>query len=187
MAATNRNLKDAVAKGEFREDLYFRLNVVTLTVPSLRERREDIVPLAEQFAVHSALALKKSVPQLTDSTKTILSQYEFPGNIRELRNLIERAVLFCHGNTLEAAHFPSDIQGDSRPLTAQFPPTLPSLSQPPDPMQIHISFRIGEQSLADLEDHIIAEVLQRAGGNKTLAAKHLGITRWMLDRRRKLT
>jgi two-component system response regulator AtoC len=185
MAATNRNLKDAVVKGEFREDLYFRLNVVTLTVPPLRERQEDIIPLAEQFLTRSALSLRKPVRRLGDDARALLRQYHFPGNVRELSNLMERAVLFCPGDTLEAAHFPSDIQGGSRPAPQHSPLGLPAPSQPSDPMQIHISFGVGEQSLADLEDRIIAEVLQRAGGNKTLAAKHLGITRWTLDRRRK--
>ena len=185
MAATNRNLKDAVAKGEFREDLYFRLNVVTLTVPPLRERQEDIIPLAEQFLTRSALSLRKPVRRLGDSARTLLRQYHFPGNVRELSNLMERAVLFCPGDTLEAAHFPSDIQSGSRPVPANSPLGLSASSQPADPMQIHLSFRLGEHSLADLEDWIIAEVLERAGSNKTLAAKHLGITRWMLDRRRK--
>ena len=183
MAATHRDLKDAVDKGEFREDLYFRLNVVTLAVPPLRERQEDIIPLAEQFLARSALSLRKPVRHLSDSAQAFLRQYNFPGNVRELSNLMERAVLFCPGDTLEAAHFPADIQGVSRPLAAQ--PSLTTPSQPSDPMQVNISFRLGEQSLADLEDRIIAEVLQRADGNKTLAAKHLGITRWMLDRRRK--
>jgi len=186
MAATNRNLKDAVDRGEFREDLFFRLNVVTLAVPPLRERQEDIIPLAEQFLTRSALSLRKPVRRLADSAHTFLRQYHFPGNVRELSNLMERAVLFCPGDTLEAAHFPSDIQGASRALAAQPSHTLTTPSQPSDPMQINISFQLGKQSLADLEDRIIAEVLQRTGGNKTLAAKHLGITRWMLDRRRKL-
>jgi two-component system response regulator AtoC len=186
MAATNRNLKEAVAKGDFREDLYYRLNVVTLTIPALRERRADVLPLAEQFLARSAVGLKKSVRRLGDSAKAILSTYEFPGNIRELSNLIERAVLFCPGDPLEAIHFPSDIQSGPRLSTSQ-PSAAPSeLPQPPDPQHIHLSFRLGEQTLADIEDRIIAEVLQRSEGNKTQAAKHLGITRWMLDRRRKL-
>jgi two-component system response regulator AtoC len=184
MAATNRNLKDAVAKGEFREDLYFRLNVVTLTVPPLRERQEDILPLAEQFLTRSALSLRKPVRRLGDSAKTLLRQYNFPGNVRELSNLIERAVLFCSGDTLESMHFPSDVQGNpSRPLVDTSHPTSTSTGTL-DPSQIHLSFRLGE-SLADLEDRIINEVLKHADGNKSLAAKHLGITRWMLDRRRK--
>jgi len=184
MAATNRNLQEAVAKGEFREDLYFRLNVVTLTVPPLRERREDVVPLAEQFLARSALTLKKSARSVGDSAKAVLRQYRFPGNVRELSNLIERAVLFCHGDTLDAAHFPSDVT--SRPaLPSPGPATPASAPVDADPAQVHIAFRLGEQSLADLEDRIISEVLQRSGGNKTQAAKYLGITRWMLDRRRK--
>ncbi|MBY0249670.1 MAG: sigma-54 dependent transcriptional regulator [Nitrospiraceae bacterium] len=184
MAATNRNLKDAVAKSEFREDLYFRLNVVTLTVPPLRERQEDIIPLAERFLTRSALSLRKPARRLGDSARAILCQYHFPGNVRELSNLMERAVLFCPGDTLESVHFPSDVQGNpSRPLAETAHPTS-TTSGTLAPSQIHLPFHLGE-SLADLEDRIINEVLKHADGNKSLAAKHLGITRWMLDRRRK--
>jgi two-component system response regulator AtoC len=184
MAATNRNLKEAVAKGEFREDLYYRLNVVTLTVPPLRDRREDVIPLAEQFLARSALALKKPVRTLGESAQVVLGKYHFPGNVRELSNVIERAVLFCPGDQLEAAHFPSDLLGASPPMSIGSQKSQPTADSP-DPMTVHLRFRVGEQSLADLEDRIIAEVLERSGGNKTQAAKHLGITRWMLDRRRK--
>mgnify|MGYP000843950975 FL=1 len=185
MAATNRNLKDAVAKGEFREDLYFRLNVVTLTVPPLRNRREDIIPLAEQFLTRSALALRKPVRTLGASAQTLLRGYSLPGNVRELSNLIERAVLFCAGTTLEAANFPADVQQAVSP-SLQSHPAVPTPGEgSADPTQVHISFQVGMQSLADLEDRIIGEVLARSGGNKTLAAKQLGVTRWMLDRRRK--
>ncbi len=187
MAATNRNLKEAVSKGEFREDLYFRLNVVTLVVPPLRERAEDIIPLAEQFLARSAIALKKPGRVLGGSAQTLLRQYRFPGNIRELSNLMERAVLFCHGPTLEAGNFPSDLHGanqTSLTTSLEHPSPEPDAS---DPTAVHLSFRVGEQSLNDLEDQIITEVLRRSDGNKTLAAKHLGITRWMLDRRRRPT
>jgi two-component system, NtrC family, response regulator AtoC len=184
MAATNRNLKEAVTKGEFREDLYFRLNVVTLMIPPLRERQDDIMPLAEQFLARSALSLRKPVRQLGDSAQSLLRHYNFPGNVRELSNLIERAVLFCPGDTLESGQFPSDVQGSlSRPATD--PAHLPSTSSDTiDPSQIHLAFRLGE-SLSEIEDRIINEVLRRSDGNKSLAAKHLGITRWMLDRRRR--
>ena len=185
MAATNRNLKEAVAKGEFREDLYFRLNVVTLTVPPLRERREDIIPLAEQFLNRSALALKKPVRTLGESAQALLRGYHLPGNVRELSNLIERAVLFCAGTTLEASNFPIDVQGAlSIPVAASLD-AYSVEADGSDSGDVHISFRVGAQSLADLEDRIIEEVLARSGGNKTLAAKQLGVTRWMLDRRRK--
>jgi two-component system response regulator AtoC len=184
MAATNRNLKEAVAKGEFREDLYFRLNVVTLTVPPLRERQEDIIPMAEQFLTRSALSLRKPVRHLGDSAQALLCQYNFPGNVRELSNLIERAVLFCPGETLEAVHFPSDVRETPVQPVVATAPAGSTFTGTTDPAQIHLSFRLGE-SLTDLEDRIISEVLQRSDGNKSLAAKHLGITRWMLDRRRK--
>lgn len=185
MAATNRNLKEAVAKGEFREDLYFRLNVVTLTVPPLRERAEDIIPLAEQFMARSAVALKKPVRMIGESGKAVLRRYAFPGNVRELSNLIERAVLFCQGDSLEAEHFPTDVQADHSMSARTQNLHAPEVPAPDDPNSVHLAFQLGEQSLSDLEDRIIAEVLQRSDGNKTLAAKHLGITRWMLDRRRK--
>jgi two-component system, NtrC family, response regulator AtoC len=185
MTATNRNLKEAVAKGEFREDLYYRLNVVTLNVPPLRERGDEIILLAEQFLIRSAVALKKPVRILGESAQALLRQYRFPGNIRELSNLMERAVLFCQGPTLEAVNFPSDIQ-HPRPAFAEKPAgDLSPSANSSDPMTVQIAFRVGGRSLADLEDQIIAEVLQRSEGNKTLAAKHLDITRWMLDRRRK--
>jgi two-component system response regulator AtoC len=184
MAATNRNLKDAVAKGEFREDLYFRLNVVALTVPPLRERSEDIIPLAQQFLTRSALSLGKPARLIGESAHALLRRYTFPGNVRELSNLMERAVLFCPGDTLESGHFPSDVQGNPSGPVADTAHPIPTSSDTIDLSQIHLSFRLGE-SLADLEDRIINEVLRRSGGNKTQAAKHLGVTRWMLDRRRK--
>lgn len=185
MAATNRNLKAAVAQGDFREDLYFRLNVVTLTVPPLRDRPEDIVPLAEQFLTRSAVALKKPVRTLGASAQALLHDYDLPGNVRELSNLIERAVLFCGGTTLEAVNFPADVQQTVSASVQALAAAPAPRDQPPNPAQIHISFQVGSQSLADLEDRIIEEVLARSRGNKTLAAKHLGVTRWMLDRRRK--
>lgn len=186
MAATNRNLKEAVAKGEFREDLYFRLNVVTLTVPPLRDRKEDIIPLAEQFLTRSAMALRKPVRTLGASAQALLRDYTLPGNVRELSNLIERAVLFCGGTTLESANFPSDVQQATTQSSQKNSATPPfSGDGASDPAQVQISFKVGTQSLADLEDRIIEAVLARSGGNKTLAAKQLGVTRWMLDRRRK--
>ena len=90
-------------------------------------------------------------------------------------------MLFCHGHVLEADHFPANL-APSRKASASVEPH-PPLST--DPLQVSLSFRVGEQSLADIEDRIITDIMERTGGNKSLAAKHLGITRWMLDRRRK--
>jgi two-component system, NtrC family, response regulator AtoC len=191
-AATNRNLKEAVKQGEFREDLYFRLNVVTVTIPPLRERREDIIPLAERFLASSAMMLKKPVRTLSEEVKSLLVRYPFPGNIRELSNLIERGVLFCAGDTLESSHLPSDVRSSLQPGSPGEPEkpgpgteSHDSMTDAHDPLNVQIRFRVGESSLADLEDRIIAEVLGRTNGNKTLAARYLGITRWTLDRRRK--
>jgi two-component system response regulator AtoC len=186
MAATNRNLREAVAKGEFREDLYFRLNVVTLTVPPLRARTEDIIPLAEHCLLRSALALKRPVRGLSDSAKHLLQAYHFPGNIRELSNLIERAVIFCNASSLDAAHFPADVAVSAAPVPHETSAYVPASASFDDHQMIHLSFKVGDRSLSDLEDDIIRAVLERADGNKTLAAKHLKITRWMLDRRRKM-
>jgi two-component system, NtrC family, response regulator AtoC len=184
MAATNRNLREAVSRGEFREDLYFRLNVVKLTVPPLRERPEDIIPLAERLLVHYAIALKKPVRTLGDSAKLLLQHYAFPGNVRELGNLMERAVLFCQGSVIEAIHFPLDLKETAGPGFQE----SGKHSQSPSPLensnQISLSFRVGAHTLAEIEDTVIQQVLAHCEGNKTLAAKQLGITRWMLDRRR---
>ena len=158
---------------------------MTLNVRPLRERGDEIIPLAEQFLARFAVALKKPVRTLGESAQVLLRQYHFPGNIRELSNLMERAVLFCQGPTLEAANFPFDIQGALPPFAEKPAGDLSPSANSSDPMTVQITFPVGGRSLADLEDQIITEVLQRSEGNKTLAAKHLNITRWMLDRRRK--
>ena len=151
----------------------------------LRERGDEIIPLAEQFLARFAIALKKPVRTLGESAQVLLRQYRFSGNIRELSNLMERAVLFCQGPTLEVTNFPSDIQHARPPFAEKPAGDLPPSADSNDPMTVQIAFRVGARSLADLENQIIDEVLQRSDGNKTLAAKHLDITRWMLDRRRK--
>jgi len=184
MAATNRNLQEAVTRGEFREDLYFRLNVVKLTVPPLRKRPEDIIPLAERLLVQYAIALKKPVRTLGNSAKFLLQDYAFPGNVRELSNLMERAVLFCQGSTIEGSHFPSDLKEACGTRLQESGGNAQPPSSLDDSNQISLSFRVGEQTLTEIEDSVIQQVLAHCEGNKTLAAKQLGITRWMLDRRR---
>jgi len=181
MAATHRDLRSAVREGRFREDLFYRLNVVTLSIPPLRERSEDIVPLAERFLHQSAQTFRKKILRLSPASQRLLRDHTYPGNIRELSNLIERAVLFCGGSQLEAVHFPSDLRAGGAPplLVSSAPPS------PEDPNLLSFPFRMGEDTLEGIERRLIADVLARAGGNKSRAAEFLGISRWALDRRLK--
>ena len=100
IAATNRDLEKAVKEGHFREDLYYRLNVFPITVPPLRERREDIPLLVTTFAKEIVRTLGKTINAIPRSTLAELQQYPWPGNIRELRNIVERALIVCRGSTL---------------------------------------------------------------------------------------
>ena len=179
MAATHRDLRVAVKEGRFREDLFYRLNVVTLTIPPLRERVGDIVPLAERFLHLSAQTFRKKILRLSPGAQKLLKGYSFPGNIRELSNLVERAVLFCAGTQLEPGHFPSDLRAPGHePLPVAVP-------DDPDPRTLLLPFRMGEDTLDAVERRLIADILARSGGNKTRAAQALGISRWALDRRLK--
>ncbi|MHB1605434.1 MAG: sigma-54-dependent transcriptional regulator [Leptospirales bacterium] len=177
MAATHRDLRLSVKNGSFREDLFYRLNVVNLTIPPLRERREDIIPIAEKFLYKSAQIFRKNVHQISPDAKNLLISYGFPGNIRELSNLIERAVLFCPGNQLEIGHFPSDLRSGP---SAEVKPSTPEVITE---KVLLIPFQIGQDTLEDHERRLIADVLDRSKGKKTKAAEWLGISRWALDRR----
>ena len=179
MAATHRDLRVAVKEGRFREDLFYRLNVVTLAIPPLRERVGDIVPLAERFLHLSAQTFRKKILRLSPAAQKLLKGYSFPGNIRELSNLVERAVLFCSGTQLEPGHFPSDLRS---PAHEPLPVAIPD---DPDPRTLLLPFRMGEDTLDGVERRLIADILARSGGNKTRAAQALGISRWALDRRLK--
>lgn len=140
---------------------------MTLTTPPLRERHEDIIPLAQQFLTRSALSLRKQVRSLGESAQALLHRYCFPGNVRELSNLMERAVLFCPGDTLESVHFPSDVQDLPMQSVPDTHPVPSSSLEGSDPSQINLAFRLGE-SLPELEDRIINEGLRRADGNRPL-------------------
>jgi DNA-binding NtrC family response regulator len=127
VAATNKNLEDAIGRGEFREDLYYRLNVVSIRVPPLRERKEDIIPLARHFIDHFASELKKDVRGLDPSAVRVLKRHTWPGNIRELENTIERAVLMAEGHFMTADDLslvsPGEgPEGDAPPLQLRLPP-----------------------------------------------------------------
>src|SRR5262249_21029687 len=114
IAATNRDLEAAVAEGRFREDLLYRLNVVELRVPPLRERTDDIVPLSHRFAAFFARAARRAPPELSPAAQAALVAYPWPGNVRELRNAIERAVILWPARIIEPAAFPERIAGRTR-------------------------------------------------------------------------
>ena len=115
-AATNRNLDADVKTGAFREDLLYRLNVIEIQVPALRERPEDILPLARHFLEFFARALGRPVPELSPAAEQVLAGYAWPGNVRELRNTIERAMILWPSPRLEPQAFPERIAGAKQPL-----------------------------------------------------------------------
>lgn len=177
IAATNRDLKKEVSQGQFREDLFFRLNVVSLELPPLRERVEDIIPLGLQALIRQSQEIGKSITDMDPETQYLLERYAYPGNIRELQNIIERAVIFCHGKTLTPGDLPRELHEETR-SSAQ------AVSHG-DQQVIRIEMALGEHSLADIESAVIEEVMRVSDYNKSLAAKQLGITRFALDRRLK--
>lgn len=163
LAATNRNLEEAIGKGIFREDLYYRLNVVSIKVPSLRERKEDILLLATEFLSRFAKKNGKTIDGFTAKTKSVLFNYDWPGNVRELQNCIESAVVMSKSNLIDVDDLPAKIRNGS--VNQNF---------------IHIP--IGA-SMAQAEKIMIANTLSLTKGNKTKAADVLGIGRKTLLRK----
>ena len=157
IAATNRNLLEEVAKGRFREDLYYRLNVVALEMPALRERRSDIPALARFFINRFAKDNGKTIEDIAPATLELLMSYDWPGNVRELENAIERAVVMTSGTQLEAKHLPMAV----RPSAASAIPGMPV---------------IPGTTLAELERYAILETMKAAGGSTSKAADMLGIS-----------
>jgi two-component system response regulator AtoC len=176
LAATNTVLKDAVAKGDFREDLYYRLNVLPLLIPPLRQRREDIVPIALDMMCRFNKELKKSFVGLSPEAGALLESYSWPGNIRELRNVIERTMILAPGNEIGAENLPEEVR-DFQPEPEDHEISPLDLSPTGDQLL----------SLRELEDHYIQQVLNATGQNKTHAAKILGIHPTSLVRRLKKT
>ncbi len=163
IAATNRNLEEEVAAGAFREDLYYRLNVVMLTVPPLREREEDIPALVEHFIKKFAQKNRRTVDIITPECLKLLRKYPWPGNVRELENAIERGVILMRGDQLTEKSLPLSIQkyrdnGNGPPLESELP-----------------------TSLYEAEKMIILQTLEETEGNKSEAARRLGISRKTLQ------
>ncbi len=109
VAATNRNLKQLVREGRYREDLFYRLRVIPIMIPPLRERRDDIIPLIEHYSTRLAAKTGKPIHEVSPSALTALYDYDYPGNVRELINILERAFVLCHGERIELDHLPSEV------------------------------------------------------------------------------
>ena len=171
LATTNRDLAAEAAAGRFRSDLYFRLNVIGLTLPPLRDRREDIVPLAEHYARHYADVNGLPYRQLSDDAGARLLRHDWPGNVRELENLMHRAVLLAEGATISAAI----LEMPSEPTTpAQVP--VPVAETAPAIGGDHAVCSLVGRRMEDVEQALIIETLNHTLGNRTHAATMLGIS-----------
>lgn len=165
IAATNRDIQDSIKSGQFRQDLYYRLNVVSLRIPPLSERRDDIPLLIQYFLKKYSTLMQKDVTEVSEDVMALLMNYDFPGNVRELENIIERGVALTNSNRIEIGHLPEDLK------------------------QLSIrTFRKREGRIPTLEEQeeaYIKWVLKEVGGNRTLAAQILGIDRVSLWRKLK--
>jgi len=165
LAATNRDAAEAVKAGDFREDLYFRLNVVNLNIPTLMARKGDIPLLAQHFLLKYASRMKKPVVRISGEVMALLMEYPFPGNVRELENLIERGTAMSQGDTIEVAHLPEALQKREQRDVRKGGERLPTLEEQ--------------------EQSYITRVLDEVQGNQTAAAQILGINRASLWRKLK--
>ncbi len=154
IAATNRDLRKAMDRGDFREDLYYRLQVFDIRIPPLRERRGDILPLADAFLKEFGKSFGRPPSGLTHDARDALLAHDWPGNVRELRNALERAAILCEGELIDEEHLA--LRASARPLPA------------------------GSSDLGSLERETIAQVMAECRGNKVRAARKLGLTRTQL-------
>ncbi len=175
IAATNENLRSAISQGRFREDLYYRMNVVQLYIPPLRERKEDIVPLALEILQQLNRELKKNFTGFTPAAADLLEQYPWPGNIRELRNVTERTMILTTEGEIDVRHLPEEIRDRHPEKKNNLPLSEADISPTGDQFL----------SLRELEDNYIEQVLAATGNNKTQAARILGIHPTSLLRRLK--
>jgi DNA-binding NtrC family response regulator len=166
LAATNRDLEASVREKVFREDLYYRLNVVRIQIPSLRERRSDIVPLAEHFLRLYSQKNGVEVVGFSDEAVPVLQNYSYPGNVRELENVVERAVLMARGRVIMPEHFPAKIRANPNGDARHFEIEL-----------LDLPFH---KSVAELEKRLIVRALKDSSGNKSEAANRLQINRRLL-------
>ena len=177
IAATNKNLRTLVEKGDFREDLFFRLNVIKIDMPPLRERGEDVILLAAAFLQEFAKENQKAVQHLSDESLRLLRGYRWPGNVRELRTVIEHGVVMCNGTEIGVDHLPQFLH------MAPHVELTKSLFATKESQKGLAS--MDDLNLNALEQRVIQQALTRADGNRTEAAELLGISRRTLQRKLK--
>ncbi|OLD33774.1 MAG: hypothetical protein AUI19_04135 [Myxococcales bacterium 13_1_40CM_2_68_15] len=181
IAATSRDLTKEIAAGRFREDLYYRLNVVPIQLPPLRERREDIPLLVEHFRQKYNARLKKNVERIEDDALAALSGYSWPGNIRELENVLERTILFAERPVIRAADLPPSLR--ATPVSP--PEELAAASSPGVPTAPGSLKEIVKEQVQAIERDLIVRGLEVTNGNVTRTAKLLKISRKSLQMKMK--
>ena len=180
IAASNRDLERAVRENHFRQDLYYRLAIISIFIPPLRERREDILPLVDFFLEHYNRKLKKSVRGLTDDTRRLLLAHDWPGNVRELKNAIERAMILEEEPVLRPAYLPFSVAQPHAGVTAFEHTSSPQAGSQPladGRLLPPLSIPEGGTSLEEVERALVELALRQAGGNQTHAARLLDISR----------
>ena len=190
IAATNKNLAQMVAEGKFREDLYFRLNVVQITLPPLRERRDDLIPLVQHFLKELARENGKPVKELSTEAMQAVLEYGWPGNVRELRSALERGVVMCNGAKIMSRHLPDTLRDGGVVLAAG----AAALAGVQDAAGVLAGGGKGgvrpvgpngveDLNLAHMELDFIRRALRRTRGNRTEASRLLGLSRRTLQRK----
>jgi transcriptional regulator with GAF, ATPase, and Fis domain len=176
IAATNRDLPRSVAEGKFREDLFYRLNVIPIKLPALRERRGDVPLIADHFLAKLTREMGKPVDGFAPEAMAALEAYQWPGNVRELENVVERAVALEQDRRIELATLPDDIQA-GRPATplAGAPRSVAEEAPSVTPQSLDERFNL-EQHLQDIERQHLERALRQAGGVQTHAADLLGLS-----------
>jgi transcriptional regulator with PAS, ATPase and Fis domain len=180
IAASNRDLERAVREGHFRQDLYYRLAIISIFIPPLRERKEDILPLVDFFLEHYNRKFKKSVRELAEETRRLLLNYDWPGNVRELKNAIERAMILEEDAMLRPVYLPFSVAQPHSGVTAfEHTSSPPAGGQPlPNGRWLPpLSIPEGGTSLEEVEHALVELALRHANGNQTHAAKLLDISR----------
>lgn len=170
IAATNRNLEDCVQQQTFREDLYYRLKVMVLNLPTLRERTADIIPLAMLFIDRNNKEFGKEIKGITAEAQERMLKYRWPGNVRELKNVIERAVILCQEDELQAEHLPLELQDGNSPIATS---------------REFTAFSNENDSLEFMEKRHIIHVLKKYNGNKSKTSRMLNISRSTLREKMK--